>query len=183
MPLPATENFNAAGAPGASWSATQVTFANGAARSSAGNAEGVAVWTADAFAADQYAQANYKGQFPMLLLRQNVASPSANFVAFSFDASGGDTDILKRVGGAFTLIQALGDTVAVDDLMRFEAEGTTFRAYKNAVQLGTDATDTSHATGSAGFLTWSNTDNIDNWEAGNLGGGGGGGSAPMFRGS
>lgn len=57
--------------------------------------------------------------------------------------------IYRRDSGSFTLLQTLGASAVNGDTLKLEITGTTLRAYKNGVQIGTDQ----DATASGGAIT------------------------------
>lgn len=143
-----------------------------------GGAESAARWNANTFNNDQYATATVV----------NVGTAASDGVGLAVRCSSSATTyygmyftgslnmwLFKVITGSWT---QLGSAVAVpadNDVLRLEVEGTTLRPTKNGSSTGTpgNQTDSAIASGSGGVSGWgsagSSTNQIDNWEAGNLG--------------
>jgi hypothetical protein len=120
------------------------------------------------------------------------SSDYQNYIGLECYAVGlGDTEtpqIVKVEAGSRTVLQTIaGVTTAVNDVMKLEASGTTIKAYKNGVQIGTDQTGvtfnqtvTKHG---MMFGSGNPTRNaLDDFQIEDVGGGGGGGTkAPPPR--
>jgi hypothetical protein len=181
MALPATDDFAGTGALSGNWThqtATTVTRASD--HMTGGNgAFGYAFWNADAFNDDQYAEGVVGGVglnpvYVGVTVRASGTGGSYNNYFLYIDTS--DAYLGKTVAGSFSaLVTFTGGGVLAGSsaTYRLEAEGTTLRAYKNSVQLGTDQTDSSLASGSAGVGGYDSagfqTSSLDDWEGGNLG--------------
>jgi hypothetical protein len=76
--------------------------------------------------------------------------------------------LYKWVAGTPTQIGSDSNVIANDDIVRIEAEGTTLRVYKNDTQQGSDQTDATLASGSAGISAYSTASHYDDWEGDNL---------------
>lgn len=180
MSLPATEAFTdtdgvSLTAHSASWTNNYAAFAifTNSLRPNGGDAttDACAHWNADAFANDQYAQAvwaasavNYMG------VSVRVHAAAATF--YDLIVSTGDQYYLaKYIAGTGTnLGTANSTTLAVNDVIRIEASGTSITGKEDAVIMIGPITDASIASGYAGVCgSGSGTGTrIDTWEGGNI---------------
>ena len=181
MALPATDTFTASDGTAlttysASWTYNIGTFAintNAVYCSAAVNFEAAAKWTADAFANDQYAQG--------VCVTESSSGGSgaavrcgtgANYYGYYNDTTG--SYLHKNVGGTWTQIGSNGPSLAVNDVIRLEVEGTTLRPKINGTLVAAIGaqTDSTFSSGSAGISFWGGnpTARLDNWEGGNIGG-------------
>lgn len=88
------------------------------------------------------------------------------------DIDGTSVKIFRVDSGSETQLQSTTLTVAPGDVMRIEVEGTTIRAFKNGVQIGTDQTDANHASGEVGIHgRFDGYDVFNSWEGGDFSGG------------
>jgi len=75
--------------------------------------------------------------------------------------------LYRADGGSYTLLQDYGGSTSNGDVLKLEAVGTTLKAYVNGVQIGTDQTDATYATGGAPgiFMLGDQTsgDALDSW--------------------
>jgi hypothetical protein len=175
MALPATDTFAGAnGSPiGANWTDLDGGFeidTNAAKGTDSG--WNFTYWDADTFADNQYAQGafiNFAGVFSGPAVRAAATRCYYAMVTSSTEIA------LARLDAAAssTTLQTIGSlSISSGDLIRIEAEGSTLRVFLNGVQVGTDQTDATYSSGSAGIVTFSPNAGLDNFEAGNLGGGG-----------
>jgi hypothetical protein len=176
MALPAIDAFTATnGDPlSANWTVLQggwTTYSNYVYGTDGG--WNFAYWDADTFADDQYAQCdhiNFAGVYSGPALR---VAATRGYIALVEPASTSIT--LRRVNSAgdVTTLQTIGSlTVVSGDQIRLEAEGSTLRVYLNGAQIGTDQTDATFSSGSAGIVSYGSNAGVDDFEGGNLGGGG-----------
>lgn len=174
MALPASEPFTGTGALSASWTNLQVSCSRDTDRGKGDSTTTYcsAYWSADAFNNDQKSQATAitNGGAGTHYAAVGVRMSSGpNWYAQFWD--GGDNDLLKNVAGTVTQIAGnIITTVAANDVIRLEVEGTSLRVYLNNVQQGVTQTDSSLASGSAGIAFFDNGSRIDDWEGDNLGG-------------
>ena len=184
MALPATDNFNRASI-GANWTDqdggiiidTTSTKATGSVILGAfGNA---AFWNADAFPANQYCQCVlHEGIAGSInggpTTRASGTGSGTQFYLAAFTDS--TAKLYLYQSGAFTVLQDLASSASIGglDLIRLESNGTTHKVFKNGVQVGTDQTDATLASGAAGiyhYLSAVDRSMSDDFEAGALGGG------------
>jgi hypothetical protein len=174
MALPAFDDFDRAnGGLGANWTTVDTAptiVSNECAGGDAGGSS-LAYWSADAFNADQY------GQVVVGTGGNPNGSPATRLAAtrgYLLSANTANVHLYRLDGNeSFALLQSNSGTgVVVTDVLRLESEGSTHRVYKNAVQQGTNQTDGTYASGSAGVFLFGSFSRLDDWEGGNIGGGG-----------
>jgi hypothetical protein len=168
MALPASDNFNRADANpiGGNWTPTknQCQIVSNAIQGVTFNYS-AAYWSADAFGNDHYAQ--------MTTIQVSDGGPAVRMSAgpnsYHFDAKAGTNTVMQKdVGGSFTNLQSGLATPAVNDVCYIEAVGTTIKMKINGVQIGTNQTDSSLASGSAGFWTFDTSTRFDDFSADNI---------------
>jgi hypothetical protein len=173
MALPATDTFTGANNDplSANWTTAQGGFAiwNNAAYGTDGAVLNLAFWNADAFAADQYAQATLAATSngAGLCVRMGVAK---NGYGFSIvDTT--EIKIDRFDAGIFTTLQSVsGLTITNGQLWRLEVSGSDIKVFQDGVQRGTTQVDATYTTGSAGlYAALASGAEIDNFEGGNLG--------------
>jgi hypothetical protein len=79
--------------------------------------------------------------------------------------------ISKQVSLSFTTLAAFNATWVDGDILRFEIQGNTLRAYQNGNKIETDVFDTSLGSGTPGII-YSSTSTaaaIDDFQGGDLG--------------
>jgi hypothetical protein len=94
---------------------------------------------------------------------------SNNFVGLITNSGTGGLEVWKRVAGTYTnLMPAV--TVALNDLIRLETQGTTWRAYRNGTLINSGAIGAPSLTSTRqGFVcTSTQTPAFDNYQAGLL---------------
>lgn len=172
MSLPATDNFNRADGPiGSNWTGAIHGFqiVSNATTGDTNGANNLVFWNADTFNADQKSEVTVtaigNGQGPAV--RCNATGGGNGYIVY---AAGTVIQLYEFTNGTATLVHDYSSSIAAGDVLRIEAEGTTIRVYKNNVQVGTDITDSTHATGSAGLYSGSDTGSMDDWTGDNLGG-------------
>jgi hypothetical protein len=179
MSLPATDTFTRAdGGLGANWTdqnATTLAIDTNKVKAN-GSAFSYAFWNADSFANDQYSQAalgqaGFATSVQYTGVTVRAASTGGSFSNYFLYCDIGSCYLFKTVGGSGALLQTIGGAAAVEDVHKITVEGTTLKAYRNGVQIGTDQTDSGLASGSAGIGGFDTAARMDNWEGGNLGGG------------
>ena len=188
----ATDNFNRTSLDG-NW--TQLNAGNGSitifssvrvggSHSQPPDAGMAALWNADSFADDQYAQlvietiayinkSNHVG----VIVRASTDTGSGRdyyYVTVGGDQFGSNdnTTFGKIVDGTNTeFVQNTDTDWAVTDTLELEAEGTTIRVLRNGVALGGSftTTDSDLSSGSAGLIG-GGADNMtgDDWEGGDI---------------
>lgn len=171
MALPASDNFNRADANpiGTNWTSTKNScqLVSNAIQGVSFNYS-AAYWSGDTFNNDQYAQ--------MAAVQISDGGPAVRMSAgpnsYHFDAKAGTNTVMQKdVGGSFTNLQSGLATPAVSDVCYIEVVGTTLKMKINGVQIGSNQTDSSLASGSAGFWTFDTSTRMDDFQADNIGGG------------
>lgn len=179
MALPATDNFNRAdGGIGTNWTAQQSTFnvlSNQCVPSAAADTQ--AFWNADSFNADHYSQVVIatNNDYAGVAVRCSGTGAGSN----SYTWLNASLGIYKLVSGTYTNIQG-GNAISGGDTIKFTAEGTSLKIFKNAVQLNTTLTDSTHdGTSSApGIYAFQvGAPALDDWEGDNIAAAGGGAKA------
>lgn len=136
---------------------------------------GCAFWN-QTFPNDQWAQftivtnTTAGGQFHQFMIGLRMGG--ASFDGFWFYVDNFNAIIAKYVSG-FTTLASVANTIAVNDVYRAEAQGTSLTFYKNDTLL-TSVTDSSFTSGSPAINLFINSGapnavgdaEIDNWEAG-----------------
>lgn len=170
-----SDNFNRPdGSLGSNW--TTVTGASAPAISgdqvTAGtnSTPNAAYWSADSFTNDQYAQAQFttpevSGQYGPGVAVRLSASGHGYFLWY------GNTDNTVTIfrmdspGNIVTLKQSGTLTISTTDTWRLEADGSYLFAYQNG-NLVLQAIDSHYTSGSPGIWLYNNTNDLDNWAAG-----------------
>src|SRR4051812_44375737 len=196
MALPATENF-AGGAAALSGSWAQRTVSGAATVNRDGSGLGTqsaidasfdkfAVWTADAFAADQYAQVVVKAVASTAAYAEAMVRSAGNagtFSGYTFYTDGvngaGHTELAVFSAGTPTVLCNFSPAAAfaTGDVLKMQVVGNVITCYKNGVVLvpstgGTSVTNSTLASGSAGlgcFWGAGSAPTFDDWEGGNVG--------------
>jgi hypothetical protein len=144
-----------------------------------------AFWSAREWAADQTSQVKLTAAVfsPTALMGVCVRATTGNYYAFI--ASKQLSYVFKFTGGdTWTNLHPEEGTysgIAVDDVIRLEAEGTTLRAYINDV-LEATVTDSDLSSGSPGVASHDHfvTALLDDWEGDEISAGGGDGASALF---
>jgi len=182
MALPASDSFTDSNgvqltSHNASWTLCKGDFdiqSNSLAADASG--ELGAGWNADAFNADQYAEATVSasGVFPIgIAVRCDDDTPNDDYYGYYGEES--NIYLFKVVNGSWTELDADSENqFSVSDVIRLEITGTnpgTLSAQIGGVEQLT-ADDSDLDAGSAGVSGWNDhtTSLIDDWEGGNLGG-------------
>lgn len=185
-----TDNFNRpdSGSLGANWTTmsgmgSYEVFSNKAQVSNV-TVDSCVVYTAGAFADDQYSQAALTtlagagaGTGIGVLVRAITAAQTF-FWAVVNTAGSNNVSVKKSIAGASTDLATRTQAWTATDILRLEVSGsgalTTLRVYRNGVQLGADIVDSSgtHIASGSGGLAYSgnvgaNVDE-DDWEGGDL---------------
>jgi hypothetical protein len=170
----ATDNFNRADAAtlGGNWTDNPTIAGMGItsnqAEAKAGGGYCQAHRSAEAFNADQYVKATWISGGEAAV---TVRGSGDNFYML-YVSTGGSTFIFRRDPGSFTSLVNFGSALTVGDVAELQVEGSTLRAYRNGVQIGTDQSDGTHTTGKPGvFGSDGEASKLDDWEGGNMGGG------------
>ena len=186
--LPATDTFSTGTALSASWTVQNSTWAvgSGIARNAVAASEGVALWNADTFASNQYAQAAVSGlstnnNYVGVIARSTGSGATIACYVFSTDGAtgSGHTSLGEFTAGSFAELTGCATTWTAGDVARIEVEtsgaNAVLRGYKNGSPVCTYTdTTTVKASGSAGLYAWVSIQaqangNLDNFEAGDLG--------------
>jgi len=134
------------------------------------NTTGAAWWNADSFGANHYAEATIVAIASGIYIGLSVRNAAGtNSYVYSVDsADGGYFD--EWVNGTYSALASGGSVVAVGNVIRMEAEGTTIRLKINGTQ-NMSVTDTSLATGAPGVGGYHDgtTSRIDDWIGDNMG--------------
>lgn len=169
MALPAIDDFNRTdGGLGSNWTDTvdegsTPSISTNQVVSDGGDA--AAFWNADSFDADQYGEITVvenSGNFCGLILRANAS----DYVIFQ-QLGASEVAIYWRNGGAFNNIALASYAVQDGDVLRGEAEGTTFRLYINGSLKCSGTNASAPSTGAVGLLV-SGSGIVDDFEGGNL---------------
>lgn len=172
--LPAIDNFNRADAsPDASgnWTAIKnnIQIVSNAAQGTTFNFT-LAKWSADTFGNDQYAQCKIltiSDGGPGVRLSGTSGSPNT----YHYDCKAGNQVVMQKiVAGASTNLQSGLTTPALNDTIYIEVSGTTIKLKNNGVQIGSNQTDNSLSSGSAGFFDFDTNARFDDFQADNIGG-------------
>lgn len=183
MSLPATEAFTGADnttPPNANWTNQDRTIEIASNQANAYDAAGgnyaSGTWNADTPNADQYAQLVFKR---VTAEGGPILRASGSGALTSYYCLLGRNDLFRiyRIDNrGFTQLMDLGTSVANNDVAKLTIEGTTLKGYKNGVQQGSSATDSTYsAAGSFGLMGITNSTHgsgwlADDWEGGNMGG-------------
>lgn len=175
----ATDDFNRADAAslGANWTA----FSGGISSPSivsnkaqdTGGADSGAIYSAATFPADQWAQVVRTGADGGGVAVRG-ATPRTWYSIHIEGTFGASATLLicKFIAGVFTSISSQTVTFASGDTLYGEVQGTTLLAKKNGASLGTSATDSSIASGTAGIFGFGGYI-ADDFAAGDFAAGGG----------
>jgi hypothetical protein len=174
MTLPASDNFNTADQSGLARSGFPWVVVKGTAgaqiigNAAAGaddNLETGVVWN-ETFDPNQYAEARIAQRGNLSYSGLLVRGTTNNYYLVYTDD--GQRYFGRIVAGSYTSF-AIDTPLAVNDVVRIEADGTEISVYINGV-LWTSVTDSSHATGQAGVAFYDNitSTRIDDWQGGNL---------------
>ena len=172
MALPATDNFNRAGPTlGANWTGSvgdDLKIVSSTVCTGSGLGDNSMYWSADAPAADQYAQCK-------LIESLTWCGPFVRGSATDLVVLEADSDIDEYViswykGGAWTEIGAhYGTAPAANDVMKITASSTTCKGYINGTERISGTNASIPATGYGGIYVSYNVDNqVDDFEVGNL---------------
>lgn len=180
MTVLATDDFNRAnGALGANWTNLVNSFVilSNAAKPNAYGDDAVSIYSAATWPNDQYAQVNVLGIGNTALdIGPGVCLRAANANNF-YRITCGTThcDVAKVVSGSYSTITDLGAGFLPGDTLYAEIQGTTIKVFRNGVQFGTNVTDSSLSSGSAGLMYSSNASGVtvDNFEGGDFAAAGG----------
>ena len=173
------DNFNRAdsGSLGANWTEVVSTFtvsgyqiSSNVANPKVSGTHQCAIYTgAGPFGSDQYAQSVGAGSPYSWGIVVRMSS-SGNGYLLSTPQSG--TPLIMGIvnDGAVGALQTIsGVGVGVGDIIKFVAQGSTLRAYKNGSQIGTDQVDTTYTNGYPGIWgVFTGFDEHDNFEGGDL---------------
>lgn len=177
----ASDDFTRAdGGLGANWTALTSTFTIASNKCEPSNSfeDAMAMWGADSFSDDQFAEATVAGLDGTgagtgigLLLRADISNTF--YRIFTNAGSTDNVTIDWFDNGSFGSVLATRSSQFTDgDVLRAEAEGTTLRVYKNGVQLGADITDSSITTNGGVGLSYSSAlqpgATLDGWSGGDL---------------
>jgi hypothetical protein len=182
MAVLATDNFNRADSAslGASWTTPTGDLAwritsNAATYNTVSGADTAGVYNAITWPADQYSQVKATagtggGGVGVGPTCRAASAAQTRYRLVACGAATSNIELSKEVAGTFTSIWFRTSSFANGNLVRLEAQGTTLRAYNAGVQVGASSTDSSIASGNAGFL-YSAIDasiSADDWEGGDF---------------
>lgn len=178
MAVLASDAFTGTTALSGSWTVNQGTpsCVGGVLKGGTAGSNNGAFYNGVTWPNDQYSQAKIAGglsantHYTYVLVRAAGTGGSSNAYEIFTDGSSGatHTEICTLTSGTESTLQSVATTFTTNDVMRLEAEGTTLRAYKNGAQVGTDQTDATYASGSAGLGVYQSTATMDDWEGGSL---------------
>lgn len=170
----ASDNFNRAdGGLGANWTngpnGNSPAIVSQVVTSAVGFNDSDAFWNANAFNNNQYSQATFKALDADSFMGVTVRHSATDFVTAQNQNNIGGVEIIWYNGGAFTSIASdtAGELVA-NDVVRLEAEGTTFRMYVNGSLRISGTNASAPASGRAGILVTNSGDQLDDWSGGNI---------------
>lgn len=181
MALPATDSFTRAdnASLGANW--TNVSggswtnghkVASNRADCSVFDVIQASIWTADAFAADQYSQAAMViSPFSAGLVLRMTADGAQGYLARGGAGHGAVTLHVLSSAGLAAAFATLSANFTTNDVLKFTVTGTSFEVFVNGVSIGTGTDSTYTSGGSAGIYgRYSGNDGHDDWEGGTPGG-------------
>jgi len=181
MALPATDVFTSASDQAlttysASWTnnsgAFQVVGATDDVMANSSGNECGAHWNADSFNNNQYAQAKVTARSASGVVGAAVRCHASAATYYGYYTDSGASYLFKMVAGSWTQLGSNAAALAVNDIIRIEANGTTITPKKNGSTTGTPGaqTDSAIASGYAGLSGYGNqtTARVDNFEGGNL---------------
>ncbi len=148
---------------------TQLNLAGNEVLNPSDSTLGASYWSANPFADDQYSEI-----VPSVLGHQSdwsaITRASASAITFYMtNAFSSNESIYKAVAGSFSQIAAITTAnVAVNDVVRSEAEGSTISWVINGISQGS-TTDSAIASGSAGLFIYSGSSRITSWSGADLG--------------
>lgn len=135
-------------------------------------------YSSGTFPNDQYSQATIaatgggasQSSGPGVMVR---ASGTNNGYIVNFNkAASNNVSLIKYVAGTPTIVWIRTQAWTNGDTVRFEVVGTTLRVFRQGVQIGADATDSSLTSGRPGLTYFSEAGmsaiSIDNWEGGDF---------------
>jgi hypothetical protein len=152
-------------------SAGDITIASNATSANSTDTTGAAYLAPDPGSADQYAQATLAGvgpagPFPVCVRIADVS----NFVGARYDSETGTTQLYRRTGGSFTLIDSYVAAQSGGVVFRLEVTGSAVRLLINGVERANGDLGANNATGVPGMVSRLAARNpfVDNWESGAL---------------
>jgi hypothetical protein len=179
MSLPATDSFDRAnGGLGSNWTTIQNApqIISNMFSGSVASDYSSAYWNADVFANDQYAKGTPTSTFGSEVGTQYVLvrAASGQWYGAGIECSTDSIYLQRFSGGSVSTVQIISATgLTLSDLVEIRAIGTTIRVFRNGPQVGTDQSDSTLASGSAGACVYSQLGDftvaqLDNWEGGNI---------------
>ncbi len=173
----ATDNFNRTDAAtlGASWTEIVTGYSISSNTATPKNFSGTmqcAYYTGAASGSDQFSQCTTTNAYiggPGVRLSDGGGGTVSGYFLRGGVGDGGIALYRYNAGTPALLQDFTSQTMSDGGVYRIEAQGTTIRCYKNAVQLGTDQTEGTHSTGQPGIFGVYNTYDIhDDWSGGDL---------------
>jgi len=142
-----------------------------------GGSEAAVKWDGDTFTGDQYAQckavnaSNYGG--PTVRQTGTTVATQNGYLAL---IDGFAIDLQRFDNGVRTNLQGGIGSIGAGDALKLEIVGTTLKVYVNGVQVGTNQTDSTYATGQPGmYFNGAASSELDDWTADTIPSGGGAG--------
>ncbi len=168
-----SDNFNRANGPvGPNWQdlcEDPMTVSSDELVDPSGSSFACGYWTANAFSADQFSQAQVPSDtgsdIDELLVRASGSLTSRQWYQVSWDGSG-NLQVGFFTNSGFTPIATKNQARNAGDVLRFEAVGSALNVYVNGV-LVISTSDGTLTLGSPGILVFGNA-KFDNWSGGNL---------------
>lgn len=178
-----TDDFNRAnaGTLGANWTDTVpgMGIVNNRARANGATSYNFSYYSGSAW------DGNHTSQVTLSAVIGNMAGPTVRqqagsdtcYMLFCFPYLN-TVQLYKNIAGTKTMLVDYGVGSADGDVMKLEVSGTTLKAYKNTVQIGTDYTDSEISGGFPGIFGRTDSQcDMDDWEGTGEFAGGGGGTA------
>lgn len=176
MSLPATDTFTGVSADplSANWTTIAGSFEQGGAgtaRSSHGSAISSTYWNADTFGAAQYAQAVITVSSTSTAGASVYVSNAGGVNRYTYAGYVGGSYLGKQIaGGSEAVIVDFGAGFVNGDVLKITVGSGVIRAFKNGVQVGTDVSDSSLSSGSAGMMGYLANGSLKLFEGGNVSG-------------
>lgn len=137
-------------------------------------------WTGGAATTDQYCQVKLVSigtREAGPICRASSSAMTGYLWSVSTTGASATHQLQRAVAGVFTALSPTASfTVAANDVIRVEAQGTTIRAVQNGVTKITVTSESSISAGRPGLYAFRTSPIVDDLDAGDFSGGGGGSS-------
>lgn len=172
--LPATDTFTGMNSDPLSgnWTTDNGAWNIWSGQANSTTADSLARWTADSFSSDHYAEVTISTSGGNHSGGPVVRGTSTTGYAVTYNSAYDELD-LARIDSittpTYVLLQNItGLSLSNNDALRLEVSGTTLKVYVEGMQVGTDETDATYSSGSAGILNRATGVQLDNFEADDL---------------